>query len=155
MQSHRDPAQVFHAAGAPIEWDEQYVAKEVDPRTNSFVTRENLDSVLVRDRLPAPPIRHLSPTHLSHVSALLVVSVGICQAESWFLARVEAQNRAEGADDHAHRQGLQVAEPDAQEGAPASPIPADYPGMTDVLRAQGGQSYPKFPNYQALAGSCP
>ena len=45
--------QVFHAAGAPIEWDEQYVAKEVDPRTNSFVTRENLDSVLVcRPPLP-------------------------------------------------------------------------------------------------------
>ena len=46
--------QVFHAAGAPIEWDEQYVAKEVDPRTNSFVTRENLDSVLVRP--PALPL---------------------------------------------------------------------------------------------------
>ncbi len=60
----RNPAQVFHAAGAPIAWDEQYVAKEVDPRTNSFVTRENLDSVLVRDRPPAPPIRRLSPTHI-------------------------------------------------------------------------------------------
>lgn len=47
ISDHRCPAHVFHAAGAPIEWDEQYVAKEVDPRTNSFVTRENLDSVLV------------------------------------------------------------------------------------------------------------
>ena len=62
--NHRNPAQVFHAAGAPIAWDEQYVAKEVDPRTNSFVTRENLDSVLVGDRPAAPPIRHPSPTHV-------------------------------------------------------------------------------------------
>lgn len=40
--------QIFEAAKAPIEWDVQIVGKEVDPRTNSFVTRENLDSVLVR-----------------------------------------------------------------------------------------------------------
>ncbi|EFN57225.1 hypothetical protein CHLNCDRAFT_34882 [Chlorella variabilis] len=38
--------QIFEAAKAPIEWDVQIVGKEVDPRTNSFVTRENLDSVL-------------------------------------------------------------------------------------------------------------
>ncbi|KAF5833312.1 isocitrate dehydrogenase, NAD-dependent [Dunaliella salina] len=37
---------IFAAAGVPVTWDEQVVAKEVDPRTNSFVTRENLDSVL-------------------------------------------------------------------------------------------------------------
>lgn len=37
---------IFKAAEAPIEWDEQHVGKEVDPRTNSFITRENLDSVL-------------------------------------------------------------------------------------------------------------
>lgn len=37
---------IFEAAGAPIAWDEQHIGKEVDPRTNSFVTRENLDSVL-------------------------------------------------------------------------------------------------------------
>lgn len=39
---------IFKAAEAPIEWDVQYIPKEVDPRTNSFVSRENLDSVLVR-----------------------------------------------------------------------------------------------------------
>ena len=39
---------VFKAAGAPIAWEEQLVGKEVDPRTNSMVSRENLDSVLVR-----------------------------------------------------------------------------------------------------------
>ena len=39
---------IFAAAGAPIAWDEQHVGTQVDERTNSFVTRENLDSVLVR-----------------------------------------------------------------------------------------------------------
>jgi hypothetical protein len=38
---------IFEAAKVPVQWDIQYVGKEVDPRTNSFVTRENLDSVLV------------------------------------------------------------------------------------------------------------
>lgn len=37
---------IFRAAGAPIEWDIQHIGKEVDQRTNSMVTRENLDSVL-------------------------------------------------------------------------------------------------------------
>jgi isocitrate dehydrogenase (NAD+) len=40
--------EIFAAAGAPIAWDEQHVGTKVDERTNSFVTRENLDSVLVR-----------------------------------------------------------------------------------------------------------
>ena len=39
---------IFEASKAPIEWDEQYIGKVADPRTNSMVTRENLDSVLVR-----------------------------------------------------------------------------------------------------------
>jgi isocitrate dehydrogenase (NAD+) len=38
---------IFKAAGAPIVWDEQHIGTKVDERTNSFVTRENLDSVLV------------------------------------------------------------------------------------------------------------
>jgi len=38
--------EIFSAAGAPIVWDEQHIGKQVDERTNSFVTRENLDSVL-------------------------------------------------------------------------------------------------------------
>ncbi|CAD7697608.1 unnamed protein product [Ostreobium quekettii] len=37
---------VFEAAGAAIRWEEQVVGSEVDARTNSMVTRENLDSVL-------------------------------------------------------------------------------------------------------------
>lgn len=37
---------IFEAAEAPINWDVQHIGKQVDPRTNSFVTRENLDSVL-------------------------------------------------------------------------------------------------------------
>lgn len=39
---------IFEAADVPIQWDIQKISKEVDPRTNSFITRENLDSVLVR-----------------------------------------------------------------------------------------------------------
>lgn len=41
---------IFEAAKAPIKWDVQHVGKEVDPRTNSYITRENLDSVL-RNRI--------------------------------------------------------------------------------------------------------
>lgn len=37
--------QIFNAAGVPVTWDEQHISKTVDPRTNSMVTRENLDSV--------------------------------------------------------------------------------------------------------------
>lgn len=37
---------IFTAAEAPIVWDEQHIGNKVDERTNSFVTRENLDSVL-------------------------------------------------------------------------------------------------------------
>jgi len=37
---------VFAAAGAPIDWDRQSLAAEVDPRTNSFVSQDNLDSLL-------------------------------------------------------------------------------------------------------------
>lgn len=39
--------EIFTAAGAPIKWEEQYIGKTADPRTNSMVTRENLDCVLV------------------------------------------------------------------------------------------------------------
>lgn len=39
---------IFKAADAPIVWDEQHISQTADPRTNSFITRENLDSVLVR-----------------------------------------------------------------------------------------------------------
>ena len=39
---------VFVAAKAPIQWEEQFVGTTPDPRTNSMVSRENLDSVLVR-----------------------------------------------------------------------------------------------------------
>lgn len=40
--------QIFTSGGVPIVWDDQEIAEQVDPRTNSFITRENLDSVLVR-----------------------------------------------------------------------------------------------------------
>ena len=42
--------QVFSAAGAPIEWEEHYIGKEVDPRTGSFITKESMESVL-RNRI--------------------------------------------------------------------------------------------------------
>ncbi|KAJ9530103.1 hypothetical protein QJQ45_023379 [Haematococcus lacustris] len=38
--------QMIEAAKVPVTWDEQHINKTVDPRTNSMVTRENLDSVL-------------------------------------------------------------------------------------------------------------
>ncbi len=38
---------IYTAAGINIDWDEQIVGSSADPRTNSMVTRENLDSVLV------------------------------------------------------------------------------------------------------------
>jgi isocitrate dehydrogenase (NAD+) len=37
---------VFTAADVVIDWDEQFVGTEVDPRTNSFLTWDNLQSVL-------------------------------------------------------------------------------------------------------------
>lgn len=37
---------IYSAAGVNIDWDEQIVGTTADPRTNSMVTRENLDSVL-------------------------------------------------------------------------------------------------------------
>ncbi|XP_031119115.1 isocitrate dehydrogenase [NAD] catalytic subunit 5, mitochondrial-like [Ipomoea triloba] len=37
--------QVFKEADVPIEWEEHYVGKEVDPRTQSFLTWESLESV--------------------------------------------------------------------------------------------------------------
>ncbi|KVH99957.1 Isocitrate and isopropylmalate dehydrogenase family [Cynara cardunculus var. scolymus] len=36
---------VFSAADVPIEWEEHFVGTEVDPRTQSFVTWESLESV--------------------------------------------------------------------------------------------------------------
>ncbi|EFJ48254.1 isocitrate dehydrogenase, NAD-dependent [Volvox carteri f. nagariensis] len=38
--------EIFNAAKIPVAWDEQHIGKTPDPRTNSMVTRENLDSVL-------------------------------------------------------------------------------------------------------------
>lgn len=37
---------IIEAAGVKMNWDEQHVGTTVDKRTNSMVTRENLDSVL-------------------------------------------------------------------------------------------------------------
>ncbi|ESW16363.1 hypothetical protein PHAVU_007G150400 [Phaseolus vulgaris] len=37
--------QIFEAAEVPIEWEEHYVGTEIDPRTQSFLTWESLESV--------------------------------------------------------------------------------------------------------------
>ncbi|XP_021760136.1 isocitrate dehydrogenase [NAD] catalytic subunit 5, mitochondrial-like [Chenopodium quinoa] len=37
--------QIFTAAQIPIDWEEHFVGKEVDPRTQSFLTWESLESV--------------------------------------------------------------------------------------------------------------
>ena len=39
------PPQVFQAAEVPIEWEEHYVGDQIDPRTQSFLTWESLESV--------------------------------------------------------------------------------------------------------------
>ncbi len=41
---------VLRTAGVPVDWDVQVVNHDKpDPRTNSFISRENLDSVKARD----------------------------------------------------------------------------------------------------------
>lgn len=56
---------IFESAEAPIVWDVQHIGKEVDPRTNSFVTRENLDSVLVSpSRLPFSFLNIIKPKYI-------------------------------------------------------------------------------------------
>ena len=57
---------IFKAAEVPIDWDHQYVGVEVDERTNSMVSRENLDSVLVR----------CPSCHPAHTPAQLHASLG-------------------------------------------------------------------------------
>ena len=49
---------VFTAVGANVQWDEQRVGTTADPRTNSFVSRENLDSVLVSLQHFAPELTY-------------------------------------------------------------------------------------------------
>jgi hypothetical protein len=90
--------EIFAAAGAPIAWDEQHIGTQVDERTNSFVTRENLDSVLVR----SSPETALEPMQM--LSRLFA-------AETW--------HRAQGAHDHADRQGFQITQPHPPQGAAA------------------------------------
>lgn len=43
--------EIFRVAGASVVWDEQAIGTQPDPRTNSMITRENLDSMLVRASL--------------------------------------------------------------------------------------------------------
>lgn len=78
--------QIFVAAGAPIVWDEQHIGTTVDERTNSFVTRENLDSVLVsgvtqwQPQLPARP--QLACIAVGRLSRQLGLS-GVSCSEIW------------------------------------------------------------------------
>ena len=51
---------IFKAASAPITWQEQHVGTSIDPTTNSFVSRANLDSVLVSLRLAADQYSQLA-----------------------------------------------------------------------------------------------
>ncbi|XP_073121214.1 3-isopropylmalate dehydrogenase, chloroplastic-like [Henckelia pumila] len=46
LQNHvRCEMEVFKVAGVPIEWEENFVGKDIDPRTQSFLTWESLESV--------------------------------------------------------------------------------------------------------------
>lgn len=62
---------VFNAAGVPLQWDEQHIGKTPDPRTNSMVTRENLDSLLVSSTTLShpPPHCHLRSTRRDNFGA--------------------------------------------------------------------------------------
>ena len=49
---------MLKTAGVPMDWDVQVVSRDKpDPRTNSFITRENLDSVKVRPGYVFPRAR--------------------------------------------------------------------------------------------------
>lgn len=61
---------MLKTAGVPVEWDVQLAAKDKpDPRTNSFITRENLDSVKVGGSWTSDP-RALCPPHSSDALSL-------------------------------------------------------------------------------------
>ena len=93
---------IFSAVGANVQWDEQVVGTTADPRTNSFVSRENLDSVLVS-------VQQLLPKH----QATSISSVRTDQRWS----HAETQDWAERSNGHTHRQRPQISQPDAAQRA--------------------------------------
>ena len=66
---------IFKAAEVPIDWDHQYVGTEVDERTNSMISRENLDSVLVRHVLPPNLSSHTSASNPDGIAQRHAVAV--------------------------------------------------------------------------------
>ncbi|XP_057732306.1 3-isopropylmalate dehydrogenase, chloroplastic-like isoform X4 [Arachis stenosperma] len=58
--------QIFKAADVPIEWEEHYVGTEIDPRTQSFLTWESLESVRqIRVGLKGPMATAIGKGHHS------------------------------------------------------------------------------------------
>ena len=62
--------QIFKAAQVPVGWEEQHVGTSIDPTTNSFVSRANLDSVLV---CPSSLVAHALPAPLPAPVAMFLV----------------------------------------------------------------------------------
>ena len=131
--------EIFSAVGAPIQWEEQLIGKTADPRTNSMVTRENLDCVLVghfllnKDRCVGarPTWKHVlhvillsgtsTLTHrfehdvTQHFNALsMFIQSGATRKGNYFAETWHWLERTHG---HSHRQGPQIPEFDAQERA--------------------------------------
>lgn len=102
------------AAQAPIQWDVQHIGKEVDPRTNSFVTRENLDSVLV------------SPHVLPCCSARTYATWFGCCAVARLLSTCDPGDPGRGAGEEALVVQGRSGRPDAH-ALMADPLPGCIP----------------------------
>lgn len=93
---------IYSAAGVSINWDEQIVGTTADPRTNSMVTRENLDSVLVSfDQSAELTAGHRRP----------------CIRIKFHAA--ETQNWSERPNGHTNWERSQIAQPDTAQRAAA------------------------------------
>ena len=80
---------MFSAAKAPIVWEEQVVGTTVDARTNSMVSRENLDSVLVSKAPSAAP----SLSALCTLNLLCMLRAPLLASQHCLLSSLLAQGQ--------------------------------------------------------------
>lgn len=126
---------MLKTAGVPVEWDVQIAAKDKpDPRTNSFITRENLDSVKVRQGGWAN--YSWGPSRPTADSGQLTAAPPVAVP----------QNRAEGADDDSRRQGVPISQPHSAQGArPVREREALHvdSGLQDPVRQREPRHHPR------------